>query len=68
MVGQIAQVDYVSTTANGNPWYRVRLTDGRSALTGKDAAVNYGITNPEYRNCTVSLQLSRGCIIGIETV
>lgn len=45
VTGDVAQIDYVSTSGNGNPTYRVRLVDGRSWLTETDGQVGYGITN-----------------------
>lgn len=43
--GEIAQIERVATSRNGNPTYRVYLTDGRSFLTETDGSVGYSVTN-----------------------
>ena len=43
--GDVDTVDHVATSRNGNPTYRVTLTDGRSFLTETDGSVGYAATN-----------------------
>ena len=45
ITGEIAQIDRVATSRNGNPTYRVTLIDGRSYLTETDGSVGYEAAN-----------------------
>lgn len=58
-VRQIDALERMTNTVNGNPRYRVRFTDGSSALTQSDASISYGIGNPEYRNRPVRVWFTR---------
>lgn len=60
----LAGVRVVSTTrlnnsVNGNPRYTVVFDDGSVIETQSDSAINYGITNPEYRDQPHDAELSR---------
>lgn len=55
----ITDVTRHGTSVNANPQYRVHFADGTSALTSSDAAIAYEIANPEYRDATVELTLTR---------
>ena len=69
--GNVASVDHAATSRNGNPTYRVTLTDGRSYLTATDASVGYSATN--YRPHSLRLPVSpvvleldgRGRVVGM---
>lgn len=68
--GDVAQVDHVGTSVNGNPTYRIRLADGTSYLTGTDAGVGYAATNYRPRRgipSPVVLTLDgRGRVVGMK--
>lgn len=59
VVKTIERVDRHGTSRNGNPQYRVRFTDGTSALTQSDSAIAYEIQNGEFRNTPVEFTLTR---------
>lgn len=59
MIKIIDHLERLNNSVNGNPRYRVHFTDGTSALTQSDAAVSYGIGNPEFRGVPVEFKLSR---------
>jgi hypothetical protein len=63
--GVIADVQRIPrNSANGNPRYRLILTDGRLLTTGVDSSVAYEITNPEYRGGPVEFGLNaRGDVV-----
>jgi hypothetical protein len=41
----IEHVEHAGTSAMGNPTYRIRFTDGHTALTETDGGVGYAVTN-----------------------
>ena len=45
VTGDVKSVEHVATSRNGNPTYRVTLTNGWSYLTATDAQVGYAATN-----------------------
>lgn len=66
-VRTIAHLHRLMNTASGNPRWRVVFTDGTVATTKTDAAVAYGIENPENRGpCRVTLE--HGQLVGLEPV
>lgn len=46
---QVAGLERLRNSANGNPRYRITFTDGTSAVSVADADFCYGITNPDMR-------------------
>lgn len=56
---QIARLDRLTNSVNGNPRYRVHFTDGSSALTQSDAGFCYAINNPEFRDAPVLVEFTR---------
>ncbi|MBM4574772.1 hypothetical protein GS896_27330 [Rhodococcus hoagii] len=62
----IRNVEYISSSKNGNPRFRVHAEQG-SWTTAPDAAVARGIENSEYRG-EVILTLDGGSIVGVSTV
>jgi hypothetical protein len=66
--GTIVRIDHAGTSVNGNPRYRLTLDGGAVMQTQSDAAINYGIQNPEYRNVPVTLVTTRaGRVVGVRT-
>lgn len=66
----IAKWERLRVSHMGNPRFRVTFTNGRVAETKKDAAVNYGLENPEYnegRPINVTFD-SEGKIIYVEEI
>lgn len=55
----ISSLERINNSVWGNPRYRVYFTDGTSTLTMSDASINYGITNPEYRDVPVVFTFTR---------
>lgn len=70
---RIVAIDRGVNTKSGNPHYTVVTVDG-SFDTEMDGAINYGITNAEFKNVDVILTLRadergdrKGTIVGIKT-
>jgi hypothetical protein len=55
----IESLERLNNSVNGNPRYRVHFTDGTVADTQSDASLNYGITNPEYRDVPLRVTFTR---------
>ena len=55
----IESLERLNNSVNGNPRYRVRFTDGTVADTQSDASLNYGISNPEYRDVPLRVTFTR---------
>ncbi|KJL45567.1 hypothetical protein [Microbacterium trichothecenolyticum] len=49
MTKQIASLERLRNSRDGNPTWRVEFTDGTVATTAKDAAVGNAIDNSEYQ-------------------
>ena len=49
----------LNSSSNGNPRYLITFDDGSEVITQSDAAINYGITNHEYRDQPHDAELSR---------
>lgn len=64
--GRIASIERLPSSASGNPRYALYLTDGTALKTAPDAAINYGITNPEYRDRDVTFTIERGRVVYAE--
>jgi hypothetical protein len=58
VVKTIARVRALNASAAGNPRFKVTFTDGTSALTQTDAAVNYAIENSEYQGVPVEFTMT----------
>lgn len=56
---RVVKTNRLNNSVNGNPRYSVVFDDGSVIETQSDAAVNYGITNPEYRDEPHDAELSR---------
>lgn len=52
-VGTVERVERMRSSVNGNPRYRVHLTDGQSFPTAPDAMWAYGADNREWRESVV---------------
>jgi hypothetical protein len=65
-VARIASLVRLKNTRDGNPQYRVVFTDNTAALTEPDAAVNYEITNSQWRDVDVQVVTRAGHIVRIE--
>ena len=61
----VVEVEHVSTSASVNPRYRITFADGSSYLTGKDSAVAYTITNSDYREGDVIIEVEGGDLVTI---
>lgn len=55
----INRVTRTNNSANGNPSWVIHFEGGQTARTQIDAAVNYGIENPENIGVPVKITLSR---------
>lgn len=66
-VRTIASLTRLMNSHDGNPRWRVVFTDGTAADTKPDAAINYGIGNPETRGPCV-VELERGQLVGLTPV
>ena len=71
--GTVESIDHAATSRNGNPTYRVTLTDGRSFLTETDGSVGYAATNyrPDRRHPDAGVALTLGLrsrVVSIERV
>lgn len=58
----IKTIDYLEQlnyTTSGNPRYRIHFTDGTVLVSHSNAAFVYGLTNPEYRDVPVRVELTR---------
>lgn len=60
-VGTVERVERMRSSRNGNPRYRVHLTDGRNFPTAPDAMWAYAANNPEWRQqmCWFALEPCR---------
>lgn len=58
-VKTIAELERMNNSANGNPRFLVKFTDGTEASTQVDAAVAYGLENPEFRDVPVTFTVTR---------
>jgi hypothetical protein len=56
---KVVSTNRLNNSVNGNPRYTVVFDDGSVIETQSDAAVNYGITNREYRDQPHDAELSR---------
>lgn len=54
----ITGVAHIQNSADGNPRFRVTLDTGGTYDTEPDAAINHGITNSEYREGPVMIELA----------
>jgi hypothetical protein len=55
----IVNLTRLQNSDNGSPRYRVTFDNGLVAQTQSDASINYGITNPEYRNVPLDVYVTR---------
>lgn len=55
----IDRLERLTSSAYGNPRYRVHFTDGSSAVTMSDAGFVYAINNPAFRDKPVSVTFTR---------
>lgn len=67
-VKRIAELSRLSLSKSGNPRFRVAFTDGSFTSTKPDAAVNYGIENPEYKDRDLVVTYEDGLIIYLDQV
>ena len=51
----IEHLERIANSTSGNPRFRVSFTDGTAARTMSDAAVNYGLGNPEFRGVPLTV-------------
>lgn len=59
--GTVSGTQRLSNSPNGNPRYLVTVTGGNTYRTAPDSAVNYKITNEEFRQSPAVFTLnSRG--------
>jgi len=59
VTGRIAKLDRLNNSTNGNPTWRITLDGGEVLRTQSDAAVSYGLSNPEYRDALVRFDLTK---------
>jgi hypothetical protein len=62
----IKSVTRLPNTKNGNPRYRLYLTNGDTLLTKPDAQVANVIENSEYLNVAVQITLENGQLVRVE--
>ena len=55
----IESLTRLNLSANGNPAYLVKFTDGSERRTSSDAGISYGIGNPEYRGVPLDVLVTR---------
>jgi hypothetical protein len=58
VVKTIVRLERLNNSKDGNPRFKVHFDDGTSALTQTDAAVNYGLENPEYKDVLVKFTMT----------
>lgn len=56
----IAALERLKLSTNGNPRFKVTFTNGESAQTQTDGAINYAIENSEFRDAPVEFTFSSG--------
>lgn len=59
IVATIIGLERLRNSVNGNPRFRVTLDNGTIAITQSDAAINYGIANPEYRDVPLRVTFTK---------
>ena len=57
-VARITRIERLNMSRARNPRFQLHLDNGMSVVTQSDAAINYGIENPEYRNVPVEFTTS----------
>lgn len=57
-VATIARLERAGCSRNGNPRYVIHWTNGMSSTTQTDAGISYGITNPEYRDVPLLVDMT----------
>jgi hypothetical protein len=66
MTMQIASLERLRNSRDGNATWRVEFTDGTSATTAKDAAVGNVIENSEYQGVPLDVTFRDGEIVRVE--
>jgi hypothetical protein len=57
--GRIESLQRLKLSVNGNPRFKIFLTDGRVLQTQSDGGINYDIENPEFRDVQIEFALTR---------
>jgi hypothetical protein len=69
VIGQIHSLERLKNSVNGNPRYRILLTDGYVLTTAPDAMISYNIDNREFRDIDIKFTLDgRGNVYNAETL
>lgn len=58
IIRTIAALERMPSSANGNPRYLVKFTDGDSAPLEPDSSIGYSIPNPEFKGVSVVFTLN----------
>lgn len=57
--GRIESLKRLKMSINGNPRFKIFLTDGRVLQTQSDGGINYDIENPKFRDVQIEFALTR---------